>query len=201
MNGINKITDAIAAETRAEIDAIRAEAQSKCREIESFYEAQAQREYDDLMREGKQDGELQLKRLTGAAAMEAKKTILSMKQEAVDAVLKASIERICDLSDEQYTAFLAKLAAQAAFTGTEEVIFNRRDCKSGVARNVVAKANDLLKKRKLLPKLTVSSENGSFAGGIIVKQGDIEVNCTVEKLVETNRDRLASDIAAVLFAE
>jgi V/A-type H+-transporting ATPase subunit E len=169
-------------------------------EIESFYEAQAQREYDDLMREGKQDGELQLKRLTGAAAMEAKKTILSMKQRAVDAVLKASIERICDLSDEQYR-LSRKACRAAAFTGTEEVIFNRRDCKSGVARNVVAKANDLLKKRKLLPKLTVSSENGSFAGGIIVKQGDIEVNCTVEKLVETNRDRLASDIAAVLFAE
>ena len=201
MNGINKITDAIAAESRAETDAIRAEAQSKCREIESYYEAQAQREYENIMREGKADGELQLKRLYGAATMEAKKTILAMKQEAVDAVLKASIEKICDLADDQYTAFLSKLAAQAAFTGTEEVIFNRRDCKSGVARNVVAKANDLLKARKLMPKLTVSAQNGDFAGGIIVKQGDIEVNCTVEKLVETNRDRLASDIAAVLFAE
>lgn len=201
MNGINKITDRIAAESRGEIDAIRAEAEQKCRTIANAYEKRAREEHDKLMLEGASDRELQEKRLAGAAVMEAKKTILAMKQSAVDKVLDASIESICDLPFDQYTAFLAKLTAEAAFTGTEEVIFNRRDIKSGAAKAVVAGANDMLKKRKMQPKLTVSSAAGDFRGGVIVKQGDIEVNCCIEKIVETNRENLASDVASVLFPE
>jgi V/A-type H+-transporting ATPase subunit E len=201
MNGINKITDRIAAETQGEINAVRAEAEAKCREIIASYEKQAQDEYERLIREGTEDGALQTERLKKAAVMEAKKSVLTMKQEAVDKVLEASVKRICDMPEERYITFLAKLASEAAFTGTEEVIFNRRDCKSGTARAVVAKANELLKKRGILPKLTVSSENGSFSGGIIVKQGDIEVNCCVETLVEMSRDRLAAEIAGALFDE
>lgn len=201
MNGINKITDRIAAETRKEISAVREEAEAKCRKIRESYEKQAQDEYEKLMQEGAKDGALQAERLKKAAVMEAKKSVLSMKQEAVDKVLEASVKRICDMSEERYVAFLAKLAAESAFTGTEEVIFNKRDCKSGTARAVVAKANELLKMRGILPKLTVSSENGGFSGGIIVKQGDIEVNCCVETLVEMSRDKLASEIAGALFDE
>lgn len=201
MNGINKITDRIAAETKEEINAVRAEAEAKCREIIASYEKQAQDEYERLMKEGAEDSALQTERLKIAAEMEARKSVLSMKQEAVDKVLEASIKQICDMSGDRYVTFLARLASEAAFTGTEEIIFNRRDCKSGTARAVVTKANELLRKRGVLPKLTVSSQNGDFLGGIVVKQGDIEVNCCIETLVEMNRDKLASKIAGALFDE
>lgn len=201
MNGINKITERIAADTQAEISVVRENAEAKCREVKASYEKQAQDEYEKLVKEGTEDGALQVDRLKKTAVMEAKKSVLTMKQEAVDKVLLESIKRICDMPEERYVLFLAKLASEAAFTGTEEVIFNKRDCKSGTARAVVAKANELLKKRGIMPKLTVSSKNGGFSSGIVVKQGDIEVNCSVETLVEMSRDKLASEIAGALFDE
>ena len=181
---------------------MQAETQAKCREITQAYEQQAREAYDKAMAAGLSDCELGAQRVRTASNMEVKRTLLNMKQSAVDKVMEASVERICSLPDERYIDFLARLSASAAFTGTEEVVFNRRDCKSGTARAVVAKANDLLKKGGThQPKLTVAADYGDFAGGIIVRQGDIEVNCTVEILVEMSRDKLANDIAKTLFDE
>ncbi|NLV86665.1 MAG: V-type ATP synthase subunit E, partial [Clostridiales bacterium] len=62
-------------------------------------------------------------------------------------------------------------------------------------------ANDILKKRGMQPALTVSEDTGSFTGGLIVRQGDIEVNCSVSKLIELSRDSLAGPIAEILFSD
>lgn len=200
MNGIDKITVRIAAEAQADIEAAHGEALEKCRELAAQYDKQAQDRYWKLVSEGAADAELQGQRLSGAAALEAKKNVLTMKQEAVSKVLDEAIDRICGLPVEEYTDFLAKLAGSAAFTGTEEVIFNSRD-KASVGKAAVKGANEILKKRGLQPKLTVSDKTGDFKGGLMVKQGDIEVNCCVETLVELSRERLASQIAEILFAD
>ncbi len=200
MNGINKITDRIIAEAQAEISAMQEDTAARCRDIKEACSKQAQDEYWRIMREGTKDSELQAQRLAGAAALEAKKSILAMKQDAVSGVLDESIDRICGLPEAEYVDFLAKLAGNAAFTGEEEIIFNARD-KASCSKAVVKAANEILKKRKLPQGLSVSSKTGDFKGGLMVKQGDIEVNCTVETLVEMSRDRLSTQIAEILFAE
>lgn len=200
MNGINKITDRIAAEAREEIAALEAETAEKCREIEREYDEKAKAEHDKLIDAGKRDCSLQLQRLASASAMEAKKSVLTLKQNAVNKVLELSTERLCSLPEQQYIAFLSSLAGKAAFTGDEELIFNARD-KAAVSNAVCKAANDIIKKRGLHPGLTVSEKTGNFGGGLMVKQGDIEVNCSVEKLVELAREQLAAQIAEVLFGD
>lgn len=76
MNGINKITDRIAAEAREEIAAIQAETAEKCREIEREYDEIAKTEHDKLIAAGIRDCDLQVQRLASAAAMESKKVCL-----------------------------------------------------------------------------------------------------------------------------
>lgn len=198
MNGINKITDRIAAEAREEIAAIQAETAEKCREIEREYDEIAKTEHDKLIAAGIRDCDLQVQRLASAAAMESKKSVLTLKQNAVSKVLELSVNRICSLPEQQYIDFLARLAGEAAFTGDEELIFNAKD-KASVAHAACKAANDIVKKRGIHPGLTISELIGDFRGGLIVKQGDIEVNCSVEKLVELSRDPLAAQIAEVLF--
>lgn len=200
MNGLNKILDRISAEAQAEVNVILAEAADKCREIKAGYDQKAQDEYWRLVGEGSSECETQVRRLAGAAEMEAKKAILATKQEAVTRVLEASKQRICTMPEGQYVSFLARLASDASFTGTEEIILNEKD-KNTVGKAVVREANELLRKRKLQQSITLSSGTGDFMGGLMLKQGDIEVNCTVETLVELSREKLASQIAEILFAD
>jgi len=56
-----------------------------------------------------------------------------------------------------------------------------------------------LEKRGLYGKLTVSEETRDIQGGVIVKQGDIEANCSVETLTELCRSELASQVADLMF--
>ena len=200
MNGLNKITDRIAAEAKAEADSVMDAAEEKCREIKAEGDRKAQEEYWRLVKEGAAECEIQVQRLGGAAAMEAKKSILAMKQEAVNKILDESKKRICSMQEREYTAFLAKLASEASLTGTEEIILNKTD-RSAVGKELVRSANDLLKKRGIQGSLTLSSLTGDFMGGFMLKLGDIEVNCTVETLVEMSREKLASQIAEILFAD
>ena len=47
--------------------------------------------------------------------------------------------------------------------------------------------------------LTLSDATRDMAGGLMLKQGDIEVNCTVDTLLDLTRDELAARVADVLF--
>ena len=200
MDGINKITERIAVEAREEISAMQAETTEKCRSIKEAYDKAAQEEYWKMINAGVKDCELQVKRLGSTATMESKKNILSMKQGAGADVFDKAVDRLCTLPEDKYVDFLASLAASAASTGLEELVFNARD-KYGCAKAVTKAANELLKKRGLYPKLTISELTGNFKGGLMVKQGDIEMNCTIEKLVELSRSELAPKVAELLFAE
>ena len=91
-------------------------------------------------------------------------------------------------------ALLAKLAAQASVSGDEEIILNARD-KAAVGAAVVEKANALLP----AGKLSLSAATGDFAGGLILKRGSIEANCTIELLVELCRGDMSAQLAKVLF--
>ena len=200
MEGINKITERIEAETREEIAFMQAETAEKCRVIKENYNNTAQEEYWKLINVGTKECEMQVQRLAGTAAMEAKKSILAMKQDAVARVFGEAVTKLCNLPEDRYVDFLARQAASAASTGLEELVFNARD-KASCSKAVVKAANELLKKRGLLPKLTVCEKTGNFGGGLMVRQGDIEVNCTAEKLVELSKSELSTQIAGLLFAD
>ena len=198
MKGIDKITSRILADAEAECAAVRAESDRHCEAIRAENEKRAQDEYWKLVREGVRDTEQRVQRLDRTARLEAKKSILNMKQEAVSRAFELAKDKIAELPERDYIGFLAREAAGAAITGQEEVIFCERDRKSVGAKAVKA-ANELLAAKGMPGLLTLSDATRDMAGGLMLKQGDIEVNCTVDTLLDLTRDELAARVADVLF--
>ena len=60
-------------------------------------------------------------------------------------------------------------------------------------------ANGLLKEAGKTAELTLSALSREMAGGVVLKEGDIETNGSLEALLQQNRDTAAADVAAVLF--
>ncbi len=199
MNGIEKISARLIADAEREIAALNEETKSKCDEIRAEYERKAQEEYSSRMAEGVRQCATRAERLGSAAEMEAKKAILAFKQEMVAKAFADAAERLANLPREEYIAFLAGQAAAAAASGSEELIFNERD-KAAVGADVAKAANALLKDKGFPGALTVSDETRGISGGVIVRKGNIEVNCAVETLVQLRRSELASQVAEILFA-
>lgn len=195
MKGTEKIIAHIQADAQAQVDAILAKCEEQCAALRSEYEAKANAAYEERLRVGKEECAAQTDSTNRLAQMEARKGVLALKQEMISESFEKACAKIVALPEEKYVALLAKLAKDAAVTGTERIVLNERD-KAAVGAAVVEKANALLGNGKL----TLADETGSFAGGLILRRENIEVNCTAELLVKLSRDELSSKVAGVLFA-
>lgn len=199
MENIKKIITRIESDTQLEIDAVNADIQAKCVEIASNYEEKAQKEYELTLEAGKKKCEARSQRILSTADMEAKKNILAFKQDMVSKAFDLAQQKLSMLQGDKYVDFLVKQAVGATQYGTEELIFNAKD-KANYGSAVAEKANAQLAAKKMPGKLTVSEETREISGGLIVKQGDIETNCTTFALMQLYRNEIASQVAQMLFS-
>lgn len=198
MKGTEKIIAHIRADGDAEakkiIDAASKQAEEK--RAESFKAALS--EYEKLMQAGNAECEDILSGSRRIAEMEAKKSALSVKQEMISAAFDAAREEIVNMPRDKYTQFLARMAAEAAASGMEEIVLNARD-KAEVGKSVCKAANELLSAKGTPGKLTVSEDTADISGGVIVRFGGIETNCSIDALIRQRRSGLSTEVAAALF--
>ena len=204
MNGIEKITGQIDADVQKEIDAALDQARAQAQEIEDRYASQAQTQAESIRRKGEQDAALRQERLVDVAKLEARKTILAAKQELVGQAFDLALKKLLELPDQEYISLLAKLAVSASRTGREQVILSQKD-RSRYGKQAVTMANDMLAK-KAGPRaaqtdgmLTLAEESRPMAGGLILRDGKVETNCSFEVLIHLQRDALSAEVARVLF--
>lgn len=195
MKGTEKIIAHIRSDAKEQADAILAQSELQCAGIRAEYDAKAKALYRDKIRAGVNECQDRVDSMDRIARMEAKKGVLAVKQQMVSEAFDKALEAVLALPKDEYTAFLARLAAKAAVTGDEEIVLNARD-KAAVGQEVVKSANALLSGGAL----TLSDAEGDFAGGLLLRRGSVEVNCTAELLVELARSEMSSDVAKLLFA-
>ena len=194
MKGTEKIIAHIGADAKAQADAILAQAEAKCAEIREGYEQQAKQAYAERIRAGVKANQDRLDSMERLAKMEGRKAILALKQDMVAESFDRACDQLVNLPAAEYGTFLAKLAVKASVTHDEEVVLNARDRKA-LGDKVIEAANKALGGGKL----TLSRETGNFKGGLILRRGSIEANCTAELLVDLCREEMASRLADVLF--
>ncbi len=194
MKGTEKIIAHIQADANAQADAIIKQAEEKCAAIRESYEQKAKEAYAEKIRAGVKANQDRLDSMDRLAKMEGRKAILALKQDMVNESFDLAAEKLVNLPEAQYVAFLAKLAGDASVTGDEQIVLNARDRKA-VGEKVCAAANEKLKDGRL----TLAPDCGDFKGGLILRRENIAVNCTAELLVDLCRDEMAAELAGVLF--
>ena len=194
MNGIEKITQRIASDAQAEVDRILGDARDEAGRIAANYSAQADAEAAELAAKNEKAAAEREERLETAAQMEARKVQLAAKQEMVEKAYIQALDKLCALPEEQYVAILADLLVKASSNGKEEAVFSPED-RERVGEAAVAKANELSGKQ-----LRLSEETQPIRGGFILKDKNVEVNCTFETLVRLQKAETAGAVAQKLFA-
>ena len=195
MKGTEKIIAHIQSDAQAQCDAVLAAAKEKCDAIREDYAKQAAGAYAERIRAGVKSCADEGESAARLGRMEAKKTLLAVKQEMISRSFDEAAKQLVSLPEEQYVALLAKLAAAASVTGEEEIVLNASD-RARVGEAVVKAANEKLGEKG---KLKLSDAEGEFDGGLILRRGNIEVNCTTALLVELCRGEMSAAIAGVLF--
>ena len=195
MNGIEKITQRIDAETQAGIDRLLAQARDDAAQTAARYQAQADKESADRKQRNEKAAAEWEERLVSVAQMEARKVQLAAKQEMVEKAYDLALEKLCAMPDARYTEVLAGLLVQASSNGREEAIFSPED-RERVGKAAVDKANAASGKQ-----LKLSKETRPLKGGFVLRDENIEVNCTFDTLVRLEKAETTGAVVKKLFPE
>lgn len=198
MNGIDKITARIQAEADAEnakaLDGAEQEAAAALEE----YKRAADAEYASLMADAEASAASQKEQLISAARLEVNKQLLAQKQELLAEAFDKAAAELRAMPTEQYLSLLTKLAVAASRTGREEIILNAAD-RAAYGEQTVAGANAALTAAGREAQLTLSADTYDMDGGLVLKDGRIEVNCSLASLIENRREELSVEVARILF--
>ena len=133
-------------------------------------------------------------RLASVAQLDARKLELSAKQGMLSRAYDRALEKLTGLPDGAYTDLLAQLAVEASSTGREAVILSPKD-RARHGKAAVTRANEKLGDGHR----TLSEQTRPIQGGLILSDGDVEVNCSFETLVRLIRGETDREVAKVLF--
>lgn len=195
MKGTEKIVARIEEEAQAKAQVILDNAAKRVKEIEESYDKAAQDVYWNMVRAGVKECEDDAQRKNRVAQMETKKEILTLKQDMISEAFNKAQEKIASMEDKDYIDFLIKLAVGAAAEGDGEVVLNSRD-KAAVGAQVVEQANAKLGGKAILK---LADEVRDLAGGLVFKAGGVEINCSIDSLVDYFRSDLSAQLAQIMF--
>ena len=198
MNGIEKIIAHIKSESDAECDGIMRSASEECERIHAGYATMEQDEYKRLVDIGAQEAESRLERLNSLAMLESKKHVLMTQQEMVSMAFESAAKRLIGLPENEYAELLVRLILSATMTGAETVVLSASD-KARIGDRILGAANAALRDAGKNASLTLSEKTADIRGGFILSGGDIEVNCSIDSLLEERRNELSPAVASALF--
>ncbi len=198
MNGIEKITGKIIDEANIDAKKIIEEAKAEAEIIIGKYKEKSVSAAADIEEAGAKQAKVRELKYSSNAGLEARKTLLMEKQKLITAAFDKALSELRSLPKDKYVDLLARLAANAAQSGEEEIIFSSDD-KNQYGKQVIEQANKLLKDKGLKGQLKISDKIRPILGGVIITSGDVEINCALDGLVRMQRDNLSVQVAQILF--
>ena len=221
LNGLERITDKILSDAQAQADKILADAQAECARITADYAARADRIRDTLNSEAEQNGKNFIARAKSTAATNKRNLLLKVQSELIDEVFDGTLEQMLAMEAGQYSEFLAGLLSAAFLEQMEaersaralasdeewsepdvyEVLLNQRDkerCAGTLLDGVKRRLGNKVASEKL-EMLKISDKTVAIEGGLILRCGDVEANCTLSLLIAQLREKLEAEVGHALF--
>lgn len=190
MNGIENITEKIKSDALIEAQKIADRASSEADEILSRYEEKAKLERENILSTAQREAGNIMLRNDSQCGITARNHHLYAQREIINEAFKQGLVELQNIPEERYISWMAGKIRDAE-TAPAEIILNKKD-KEAIGAKLIEKAKGEY-------PLCLSQEEGNFAGGFILKEGQIETNCTFEVLINSSKEDLEGEVATLLF--
>jgi len=224
-SGAEKIVSTIMAEAQVKADENKAEAQTKCDDIIADGEKRAAAEKAKILNDASKQADLRYQQIISEAKMNGRRAELEAKEEIIDEAFNKATEELTNIANtdsEEYIEALIEMIKEAATEiggGDLIVLLKAEDADKvkGKLDTIADKVISLIKDRNKPVNLNsiateVSSDSGvettleigepiETIGGAILKtrNGEIQVNNTIEARMLRFKKSLRSDVAKTLF--
>ncbi len=222
MTGLSKITDKILEEARADAAAKLAEADARCAEIA----AEAARRASELRAKIEEDAKREavgiLSRTKSGEAVVRRNTVLEARAALIDEAFDTAKKEILHLSEDRYLELLVMILGSCLRRQIEneresrelygeedvpefeayEVLLCERDLHRLGDRLIEALRRTSQVELSALTRPIVLGERAvAIDGGLILRCGATELNCSLSTLLHSIRPELEANVARRLFPE
>lgn len=219
MTGLEKIIHRIREDAKERATAILEAAGRDCEAIAAEYAAQAERIREESAQRTLREGEELVSRARSAAAMARRNILLEARAQVLDEAFEAARAEICDTDYGKYRELLVALLScalleqvknerESAALGDEiapvdhyEIALNAADLPR-FGKSVLEGAKRVTERRvgaDRIAKLRLCETPVPIDGGLILRFGSVEVNCSLTALLAGMRQELEERVLAVLF--
>ena len=221
MTGIEKVTGKIIADAEADAREIREGAEAECAALREKYKADTEAELDKLREANDRECQALIVRAKSSAAMAKRNAVLEARAAILDEAYATAAKQIRSMNSEQYLELLQKMlrsALKRQLEGEEEslrlygedissdgyeVVLNSRDRSSygeklldGFRKGLGSKLSPAA-----LEKLTLAIDTAPIDGGLILRAGPVETNCSLSMLMAENRRETEAKVSRILFGD
>ena len=223
VNGLERMTEQILSDARAEAEAILTAAREECARIKAESEAKAEQIRRRLSQEAEERAAALIAETKSSAAARKSELLLSRQGALVDRVYAHTLEEVLNMERGKYTELLGGLLAAAVYefcrTDAEnlalygeaedddhlaafEVILNKKD-RDTVGEGVLNSARRRLSGKvpdEALKTMVLSQRTIPMQGGVVLCRGPVECNCSFEILFAELRRDLEHEVSEALLA-
>lgn len=199
MAGIDNLKNRLLEDDKKKAYEIENEAKLKAEAIINDAKSKANVILEDIKQKAEKDGKDRKDRMIARAQLDARNSILSAKQQAIEKVFNLVIEKVSLMDKNEYTNFIEQLLINNVETGDEEVIFSSKD-RERLDPNILNNVNSKLKQIGKKGNIILSKEVRNISSGFILKKGGLEINCSMDSQIRALRESLEGEVAALLFS-
>lgn len=221
MTGLEKVTAKIIADAKADADLVLAKADEECASIRAEYKDRAEAEQERLREQADRECEALITRARSSAAMAKRNALLEKRAALLDEAYAAAEHNIMTLPSDQYLDLLFKMlrgAVRRQVEGEQESLRLYGEDTAPDAYEILLSVHDrdtfgedLLTKFKksmygklpdaALAKVKLASDTAKISGGLILRCGAVEENCSLAMLFAHVRRETEGKISRLLFDE
>ena len=221
MTGVDKITAKIISDAESDARARLEQASAECERIRADYSARAAELRESMIAGAEHDAEEFVSRARSSAAVEKRNILLNARSEMIDAAFDTAIAEIRAWDGDKYRELLIGLVASAVVGQVNaeqaeldnygdaelergarfEVVLSRADRDAhgaavldGVRKYVVGRLDPTR-----LADLVLADYTANINGGVIIRYGDMEINCSLDMIFSRLRESLEGEVYKILF--
>ena len=221
MTGLEKVTGKIIADAEADAREILDKAQAECESIKAKLAAETDAEIEKLTDECDRECQALIIRARSSAAMAKRNALLEARAKLIDDAYAAAEKQIKNMNGEQYLELLCKMLRSSLKGQLEEeaeslrlygediapaayeVVLNSRD-RETYGEKLLAVYREGYGARlspAILAKLRLAPDTAPIDGGIILRCGAVETNCSLAMLLAANRRETEAKVSRILFGD
>ena len=222
MTGLEKIISRILSDAQAQAQAILDEATEKSLEVRAQNLTQVQQAQDRLIAQAEKEGEALVIRAKSSAAMTRRNIELAAKSEMIERAFDRAMQEIYEMDRAQYAELLLSLLCKTLNAQREserdsmrlygeniapeyyELMLNARDS-GDVAAYVMSGVRTAAVSGKIPADMSIKVRlcptPVDIDGGLVLRCGDIETNCSFAMMLAAVRPALEPRIQQILYKD